>query len=130
METTKTLLQHCIYMLAILHFVTDSLDEFKREERNFLLRVLLSIIARPDSIAKPFLGGQGSILSDIRSGFPNSYQKSTDCGEVQVDIEAYPRGNIALRQQGKYLVGEPLILEDPAMAQEVIKALSNGASGM
>jgi hypothetical protein len=130
METTKILFQHCTSRFATLYIVIDSLDEFEREERNDLLRILLSIISRPDSRTKLFLVGRGSILSDIQSYFPGAYQISTDCGEVRVDIEAYTRDNIALRQRENLPTEDRLILGDSALAQEIIKTLINGANGM
>jgi len=130
METTKTLLQYCTSRFATLYIVIDSLDEFENDERNTLLRVLSSVISCPDSRTKLFLVGRGSMLADIRNWFPDSHEKSTDCGEVGLDIEIYIRENIALKQEEEIPIHERLMLEDPAMAEEIIKALINGANGM
>ncbi|KAH8680015.1 hypothetical protein BGZ60DRAFT_525207 [Tricladium varicosporioides] len=129
-ETTKTLLQYCTSKFAILYIIIDSLDEFETEERNTLLRVLSSVISRPDSIVKLFLVGRGSISEAIRKIFPGSHEKSTENNEVEVDIEIYIRENIALRQKEEISIDERLILTDPAMDQEIIKVLINGANGM
>ncbi|MCJ1284327.1 hypothetical protein MMC26_003658 [Xylographa opegraphella] len=130
METTKTLLQYCTSKFATLYIVIDSLDEFENEERHTLLRVLSSVISRPDSSVKLFLVGRSSMLAAVRNWFPRSHEKSTDCGEVGVDIKTYTRENIALRQEEEVPIHERLMLTDPAMAQEIIKALINGANGM
>lgn len=124
MDTIETLLQHCISRVSTLYIVIDALDEFEKEERNVLLRSLSSIISVPDSKAKLFLVGRSSVSTDIRKWFPASQEKSADCRKVQADIEAYTRETITLRQ------GEQLILQDPALAQEIIKALIDGANGM
>jgi hypothetical protein len=64
------------------------------------------------------------VSTDIRKWFPASQEKSAGCREVQADIEAYTRETVTLRQV------EQLILQDPALAQEIIKALIDGANGM
>jgi hypothetical protein len=106
------------------------LDEFEKEQRNALLRSLSSIISLPDSKAKLFLVGRSSVAMDIRRWFPASQEKSADCREVQADIEAYTRETIALRQGEQVSPQEQLILQDPALAQEIIEALIDGADGM
>lgn len=70
------------------------------------------------------------MLATIRNWFPGSHEMSTDCVEVGVDIEIYIRENIALRQEERIPIHERLMLEDPAIAQEIITALNNGANGM
>ncbi|KAL5312949.1 hypothetical protein ACEPPN_019375 [Leptodophora sp. 'Broadleaf-Isolate-01'] len=136
MDTIDKLLQYCINKFSSLYIVIDALDEFEKEERNVLLRSLSSIISIPNSKAKLFLVGRSSVSTDIRRWFPASQEKSTDCREVQADIEAYTRETITLRQ-GKQLIPqeqliphEQLILQDPALAQEIIEALIDGANGM
>jgi hypothetical protein len=129
-DTIKTLLQHCISRFSTLYIVIDALDEFEKEERNILLRSLSSIISVPDSKAKLFLVGRSSVSTDIRKWFPASQEKSVDCHEVQADIEAYTREAITLRQREQLIPQEQLILHDPALAQEIIKALIDGANGM
>jgi hypothetical protein len=124
MDTIETLLKHCISRFSKLYIVIDALDELEKEERNVLLRSLSSIISLPDSKAKLFLVGRSSVSTDIRKWFPVSQEKSADCREVQADIAAYTREIITLRQ------GEQLILQDPALAQEIINALIDGADGM
>jgi len=123
-DTVETLLQHCISRFSTLYIVIDALDEFEKEERNVLLRSLLSVISVPDSKAKLFLVGRSSVSTDIRKWFPASQEKSVGGREVQADIEAYTRETITLRQR------EQLILQDPALAQEIIKELIDGANGM
>jgi hypothetical protein len=123
-DAIETLLQYCIRRFSVLYIIIDALDEFEKEERNALLRGLSAIISFPDSKAKLFLVGRSSAATDIRKWFPASQAKSTDCCEVQADIEAYTREIITLKQ------GEQLILQDPALAQEIIKALIDGANGM
>ncbi|KAH8684390.1 ankyrin repeat-containing domain protein [Tricladium varicosporioides] len=122
--TIQTLLRYCISKHPTLYIVIDALDEFEGEERSILLRSLSSIISVPDSKAKIFLVGRSSILTDTRRWFPASQEKSADCHEVQADIEAYTRETITIKQ------GEQLLLQDPALAKEIIKALSDGANGM
>jgi hypothetical protein len=129
-DTIKTLLQHCISRFSTLYIVIDALDEFEKEERNILLRSLSSIISVPDSKAKLFLVGRSSVSTDIRKWFPASQEKSVDCHEVQADIEVYTRETITLRQREQLIPQEQLILHDPALAQEIIKALIDGANGM
>ncbi|CZR67042.1 uncharacterized protein PAC_16941 [Phialocephala subalpina] len=129
-DTIKTLLQHCISRFSKLYIVIDALDEFEKEQRNTLLRSLSFIISLPGSKAKLFLVGRSSVLMDIRRLFPASQEKSVDCREVQADIEVYTRENIALRQEEQLSSQEQLILQDPALAQEIIEALINGADGM
>ncbi|KAF8867309.1 hypothetical protein BDZ45DRAFT_795029 [Acephala macrosclerotiorum] len=124
MDTIETLLRHCISRYSTLYIVIDALDEFEKEERNVLLRSLSSIISVPDSKAKLFLVGRSSVSADIRKWFPATLEKSADCREVQADIEAYTREIITLKQR------EELISQDPALAQEIIKALIDGANGM
>jgi hypothetical protein len=130
MDTIETLLQHCISRFSTLYIVIDALDEFAKEERNVLLRSLSSIISVPDSKAKLFLVGRSSVSTDVRKWFPASQEKSVDCSEVQADIEAYTRETITLRQGGQLISQEQLILQDPALAEEIIKALIDGANGM
>jgi hypothetical protein len=130
MDTIETLLQHCISRFSTLYIVIDALDEFEKEERNILLRSLLSIISLPDSKAKLFLVGRSSVVADIRKWFPASQEKSAGCREVQADIETYTRETIALRQGEQLSPQEQLILQDPALAEEIIEALIDGADGM
>jgi hypothetical protein len=130
MDTIETLLQHCVSRISKLYIVIDALDEFEKEQRNALLRSLLSIISLPDSKAKLFLVGRSSVSMDIRRWFPASQEKSADCREVQADIEAYTRETIALKQGEQFSPQEQLILQDPALAQEIIEALIDGADGM
>ncbi|KAH6725013.1 ankyrin repeat protein [Leptodontidium sp. MPI-SDFR-AT-0119] len=121
---------------STFYIVIDALDEFEKEERNVLLRSLSSIISIPNSKAKLFLVGRSSVSTDIRRWFPASQEKSTNCREVQADIEAYTRETITLRQgeqlilQEQVIPQEQLILQDPALAQEIIEALIDGANGM
>ncbi|KAG9237982.1 hypothetical protein BJ875DRAFT_480792 [Amylocarpus encephaloides] len=124
MNTIEGLLKHCVSRFSTLYIVIDSLDEFEKEERNVLLQSLSSIISLPNSKAKLFLVGRSSVSADIQRWFPVVQEKSADCCEVQTDIEAYTRENIILRK------GEQLIFQDPCLAQEIIKALINGANGM
>jgi hypothetical protein len=130
MDTIETLLQHCISGFSKLYIVIDAMDEFEKEQRNALLRSLSSIISIPDSKAKLFLVGRSSVAMDIRRWFPASQEKSADCREVQADIEAYTRETIALRQGEQLSPQEQLILQDPALTQEIIEALIDGADGM
>lgn len=130
MKTVRALFQDCASRFATLFIIIDSLDEFEREERNILLRALSSVISRPDSSVKLFLVGRGSISATIRDFFPGSHEKSTNCGEVGVDIEAYIRENIAQKQEEEIPMDERLILEDPAITEEIIKALIDGADDM
>ena len=130
MDTIETLLQHCIGRFSKLYIVIDALDEFEKGQRNVLLRSLSSIISLPDSKAKLFLVGRSSVSMDIRRWFPASQERSADCREVQADIEAYTQETIALRQGKKFCPQEQLILQDPALAQEIIEALIGGADGM
>ena len=129
-ETIETLLQHCISRFSTLYIVIDALDEFEKEERNVLLRSLSSIISLPHSKAKLFLVGRSSVSMDIRKWFPASHEMSADCREVQADIEAYIREIITLMQGEQFMSHERLILQDPALAQEIIRALIDGANGM
>ena len=71
-DTIETLLQRCISRFSTLYIVIDALDEFEKEERNVLLRSLLSIVLLPDSKAKLFLVGRSSVSTDIRKWFPAS----------------------------------------------------------
>ncbi|KAH9207096.1 hypothetical protein DL95DRAFT_484257, partial [Leptodontidium sp. 2 PMI_412] len=136
MDTIDKLLQHCVNKFSTFYIVIDALDEFEKEERNVLLRSLSSIISIPNSKAKLFLVGRSSVSTDIRRWFPASQEKSTNCREVQADIEAYTRETITLRQgeqlipQEQVIPQEQLILQDPALAQEIIEALIDGANGM
>ena len=130
MDTIESLLQYCISRFYRLYIVIDALDEFEKEQRNVLLRSLLSIILLPDSKAKLFLVGRGSILMEIRWHFPACQEKTIDCHEVQADIELYTRETIALRQGEQPSPQEQLILQDPALSEEIIKALVDGADGM
>lgn len=114
----------------MLYIVIDALDEFEKEERNILLRSLSSIISVPASKAKLFLVGRSSVLADIRKCFPDSQEKSVDCFEVQADIEKYTRETIALRLGEQLVSQEQLVLHTPALAEEIIKALVDGANGM
>lgn len=127
MVTTETLLRHCITRLATLYIVIDSLDEFEKEERTVLLRSLSSIISPPDSKARIFFVGRHSVSNDIKEWFPASYKQSTDCHAVQVDISAYTQAIIAMRQADEH---ERLILQDPDLAEEIIRSLTDGANGM
>jgi hypothetical protein len=127
---TEALLQYCTSRSATLYIVIDSLDEFENEERNILLRVLSSVISCPDSRAKLFLVGRGSVLATIRHWFLGFHEKSTDCDEVEIDIETYTRENIALRQEEEFPIHERLVLEDPTMAQHIIEVLIKDANGM
>lgn len=130
MNITMTLFRLCTSGLSKLYIVIDALDEFEKEERSALLQSLLSIISLPDSKAKLFLVGRSSISMDIRKFFPGCQEKSADCGDVQADIEAYTRETIALRQGESFSLQEKLILQDSALSQEIIEALTNGADGM
>ncbi len=130
MGTIEKLLHYCTSRFSTLYIVIDALDEFEKEERNVLLQSLLSIISLPHSKAKLFLVGRSSLLPDIQRLFPGSQQKSANCCEVHADIEAYTRETIALRQGEQFFQQEQLILQDPALAQEIISALINGADGM
>jgi hypothetical protein len=130
MDTIETLLRHCISRSSKLYIVIDALDEFEKEQCNVLLRSLSSVISRPDSKAKLFLVGRCSLSMDTRRWFPASQEKSADCREAQVDIEAYTRETIALRQEEQLSPQERLILHDPTLAQEIIEALVDGADGM
>lgn len=127
MDSTETLLRQCISRFATLYIVIDSLDEFEKAERNVLLRSLSSIISLPDTKARLFLVGRRSVLTDIRKWFPAFHENSTDSHEVQVDIAAYAQENIVLRQADEH---EPLILQNPDLAQEIIRSLTDGANGM
>jgi hypothetical protein len=129
-DTIEILLQHCVSGFSKLYIIIDALDEFEKEQRTILLQSLSSIMSLPDSKAKLFLVGRSSVLIDIRRRFPASQAKSADCHEVQADIEAYTRETIALRQREQLSPQEQLILQDPALAQEIIEALIDGADGM
>lgn len=129
-DITETVIQYCSSRFTTLYIVIDSLDEFEKNERNILLQSLSSIISHPDSKVKLFLVGRSSVLFDIRKWFAASYEKSTDCREVQADIDAYVRESINLRKEGKLPLHEQLLLQDPGLAQEIIKALIDGANGM
>jgi hypothetical protein len=123
------LLQYYIRRFSILYIIINILDKFEKEEHNVFLRGLLVIILFPDSKAKLFFVGRNNIVIDIRKWFLVSQAKSTDCCEVQADIEAYTREIITLKQ-GELISQEQLILQDPALAQEIIKALIDGANGI
>lgn len=124
MDLIKILLQHCISSYSTLYIVIDALDEFEKEERNVLLQSLSFAISVPNSKAKLFLVGRSSVLTDIRKRFPTRQEKSADCRQVQADIDIYTRETISLRQE------EELIPQNSALAQEIIKALIDGADGM
>lgn len=124
MDAIETLLQHCISRYSTLYIVIDALDEFEKDERNILLQSLSSIISIPDSKARLFLVGRSSVSADIRKRFPDSQEKSADCHEVQADIETYTRDIITLKQR------KQLISQDPTLAEEIVKALIDGANGM
>jgi hypothetical protein len=124
MDLIKILLQHCISSYSTLYIVIDALDEFEKEERNVLLQSLSFAISVPNSKAKIFLVGRSSVLTDIRKRFPTRQEKSADCRQVQADIDIYTRETISLRQE------EELIPQNSALAQEIIKALIDGADGM
>jgi hypothetical protein len=130
MDTIEKLLQYCVGRFSTLYIVIDALDEFEKEERSILLRSLSTIISLPNSKAKLFLVGRTSVLMDIRRWFPDSQEKSANSREVQADIEAYTRETIALRQGRELFPQEQLIVQDPALAGEIIEALINGADGM
>lgn len=129
-DAIENLLQHCTRRLYRLYIVIDALDEFEKEQRKILLRSLLSIISLPDSKAKIFLVGRGSVLMEIRRLFPACQEKTIDCQVARADIESYTRETIALRQGEHLSPQEQLILQNPALAQEIIKALVDGADGM
>lgn len=136
MDTIDRLLQHCITKYFTVYIVIDALDEFEKEERNVLLRSLSSLTSIPNSKAKLFLVGRSSVSTDLREWFPASHEKSTNCGEVQADIGAYTQETITLREgkqfipQQQLIPQEQLIFQDPALSQQVTKALINGANGM
>lgn len=134
MEPVKLLLQYCVSRFSTLYIVVDALDELQKEERNILLQNLSSIIELPNSNAKLFLVGRTSVSKDIGRWFSAFQGKSTNCHEVQIDIEAYTRDAIMTRQggrEGEHInPEEQLALQNPALAQEIIQALINGADGM
>lgn len=134
MNSIHVLLQYCVQRFSILYIVIDALDELEEGERSILFQHLSSIVSLPNSKAKLFLVGRTSVSTDIGRWFSISQMKSTDCHEVQADIEEYTREAIIARQsgsEGEYIIlEEQLILQDPALAQEIIQALINGADGM
>jgi hypothetical protein len=138
MDIIEALLQHCVGRFSKLYIVIDSLDEFDKEQRTILFRILSSVISYPNSNAMLFLVGRSSVSMDIRKWFPDSQERSADRREAQSDIEAYTRETIALRLSSQEQLDpqehpdpqEQLILQDSALAQEVIDALIDGADGM
>ncbi len=127
MDMVQTLLQHSISRFSTLYIVIDALDEFEKEERSILLQNLASTISVPDSKVKLFLVGRSSVAADIRKMFPISQVKSADCRELQADIQRYTQETVVTALDREE---EPLALQDPALAQEIIQALIHGADGM
>ena len=123
-DIIETLLQHCIRRFSMLYIILDALDEFEKEERKVLLRSLSSLTSLPNSKVKLFLVGRSSVSEDMKRWCPASQQKSTDCREVQTDIEAYAREVISLRQE------ERSIPDNSALTQKIVDALTSGADGM
>ena len=123
-DIIKTLFQYCIRQFPIFYIILDALDEFEKKERNVLFRNFSSLTSLPNSKAKIFLVGRNSVTEDMRKWFPASQQKSTDCREVQADIEAYTRETINPRQR------EQPVLYDLTLTQEIVEALISGTDGM
>ena len=129
-DTIQKLLQYCISRFSMLYIVIDASDEFEETERKVLLQSLKSIISLPDSKGKLFLVGRSSISTDIEGCFPDSQRTSADCCEAQPDIKAYIQEIITLRQAEELFQHEKLILQDPALGEEIVEALIDGADGM
>lgn len=123
LDIVEELLQCCLGRFSKLYIVIDSLDDFEKEHRSVLLKCLSSLTSVPGCKIRLLLVGRSSAFLDIQRWFQSYQEKSADCQEGLPNIESYIRGIIPS-------LSKELFVEDAALYDELIKALTEGANGM
>lgn len=122
-EELLEILSSTIKLFDNIYIILDGIDECTGSNRADLLRVAHSIIAPGSTVVKLLIASRADV--DLEKAFNNYLCLEVSGNNISADIETFVNSIIS-----KKLESGDLVVRNPALVGEIIKALVNGAQGM
>lgn len=123
LEELLEILSSTIKLFTNIYIILDGIDECTGSNRADLLRVIHSIIAPSSTVVKLLIASRADV--DLEKAFNNYLCLEVSGNNISADIETFVNSIIS-----KKLESGDLVVRNPALVGEIIKALVNGAQGM